>query len=97
MAGEPVAGTVLEHSSKRPGREPMQFGPVIVEAQPGKVLVWEGRLFLPRLFDDYHRFEIEALERFDLPGAPLWMLRCRNLRNRMGERAHEGAEERWQF
>lgn len=61
MAGEPVAGTVLEHTSKIPGRKPMQFRPTITEAQPGKVLAWEGRLFMPGLFDVHHRFELEAL------------------------------------
>lgn len=62
MAGEPVAETVLEHTSKLPGRKPMQFRPIIVEATPGRVQAWEGRLFMPGLFDVHHRFEIEALQ-----------------------------------
>lgn len=60
MAGQPVAGTVLEHTSKLPGRKPMTFRPTIVEAQPGRVLAWEARLAVPGLFGVHHRFEIEA-------------------------------------
>ncbi len=61
MAGEPVVGTVLEHTSKLPGRKPMRFRPTIVEALPGRALAWDGRLFLPGLFDVRHRFELESL------------------------------------
>jgi hypothetical protein len=57
----PVAGTVLEHTSTLPGRRPMQFRPTIVEAQPGRILAWDGRLFMPGLFDGHHCFELEGL------------------------------------
>jgi hypothetical protein len=58
MEGEPIAGTVLHHTSKLPERKPMKFSPTIVAADPGRVLAWEGRVLAPRLFDVHHRFEL---------------------------------------
>lgn len=58
MEGKPVVGTVLRHTSRLPGRKPMQFQPTIVAAQPGSVLAWKGRVLVPGLFDVYHRFEM---------------------------------------
>jgi hypothetical protein len=58
MVGEPVVGTVLHHTSVLAGAKPMSFSPTIVAAEPGRVLAWEGRVFVPRLFDVLHRFEL---------------------------------------
>jgi len=60
MEGEPIAGTVLHHTSKLPGRKPRRFSPTIVAAEPGRVLAWEGRILAPGLFDVHHRFELSA-------------------------------------
>jgi hypothetical protein len=62
MRGEPVAGTVLQHTSKLPGKKPMQFKPTIAEATPNRALAWNGRLLLPGLFDVHHRFDLEPLD-----------------------------------
>jgi hypothetical protein len=59
MKGRPVIGTVLEHTSKLPGNRPMKFRPTIMEVEPGRALAWDGRLFLPRLFDVRHQFALE--------------------------------------
>jgi hypothetical protein len=58
MEGEPIAGTVLHHTSKLPGGKPMRFSPTIVAAAPGRILAWEGRVLAPGLFDVHHRFEL---------------------------------------
>lgn len=61
MKGRAVEGTTLEHTSKLPGNSPMTFRPTIVEASPNQALAWDGRLFLPGLFDVRHRFALEPL------------------------------------
>jgi hypothetical protein len=61
MKGRPVEGTILEHASKLPGSGPMTFRPTIVEVRPNEVLQWDGRLFLPGLFDVRHRFELQPI------------------------------------
>ncbi len=61
MKGQPIVGTVLEHTSRLPGNRPMQFRPTLVEVEPERALAWEGRLFLPRLFDVRHRFALQRL------------------------------------
>ena len=61
MKGRPVEGTTLEHTSKLPGNRPMTFRPTIVEASPNRTLAWDGRLFMPGLFDVRHRFALEPL------------------------------------
>lgn len=59
MKGRPIEGTVLEHTSKLPGGQPMRFRPTLVEVRQGQALAWTGRLFLPLLFDVRHRFALE--------------------------------------
>lgn len=61
MKGRPVAGTTLEHTSQLPGNKPMTFRPTIVEASPNRTLAWDGRLYMPGLFDVRHRFALEPL------------------------------------
>ena len=61
MEGEPIAGTVLHHTSKLPGRKPMRFSPTIVDVEPNRVLAWKGRVFVPGLFDVLHRFELSEI------------------------------------
>ena len=59
--GEATVGTVLEHTSKLPGRKPMTFRPTIIEASRPRALAWKGKVFLPGLFDVRHHFEIEPM------------------------------------
>lgn len=61
MKGQPIAGSILEHTSRLPGRKPMRFRPTIVEVKANEALAWKGRLFLPGLFDVQHRFSLEPL------------------------------------
>jgi hypothetical protein len=59
--GEPVVGTILEHTAQLPGRKPMTFRAKIIEATPARALAWKGRFLLPGLFDVTHHFEIDPL------------------------------------
>lgn len=61
MKGRPIEGTMLEHTSRLPSSRPMRFRPTIIEVKPEAALAWQGRLFLPRLFDVRHRFALERL------------------------------------
>lgn len=38
------------------------FRPRITELQPGRLLVWLGRVAIPGLLDGRHRFEIESID-----------------------------------
>ena len=61
MKGRPVEGTVLEHTSRLPGKKPMTFRPTIITAKPNKELAWKGKVLVPGLFDVVHRFLLEPL------------------------------------
>ena len=39
----------------------MRFSPVLLEAEAGRELRWQGRLLLPGVFDGEHSFVIEPL------------------------------------
>ncbi len=38
------------------------FRPSIIELQPGRLLVWLGRVAIPGLLDGRHRFEVEPID-----------------------------------
>jgi hypothetical protein len=61
VRGEPVVGSVLEHTAQLPGRKPMTFKAKIIEATPGRALAWKGKIVMPGLFDVSHHFEIDPL------------------------------------
>jgi hypothetical protein len=58
-AGEPVPGQRLELHMRLSGRRGMTIRPEVLEADPGRVLRWLGRLLVPGLFDGEHRFTIQ--------------------------------------
>jgi hypothetical protein len=62
VKGEPVTGTIIEHTSQIPGSKPMTFRPTVVAATPEKELAWRGKLFVRGLFDVVHRFWLESLD-----------------------------------
>ncbi len=47
---------------KQPGRKPMTFRPLVLDAVPGFLFRWRGRLFIPWLFDGEHEFRLEILD-----------------------------------
>ena len=59
--GQPAPGQRLELRMRLPGRRPVTFRPVVLEAEPGRSLRWLGRLLAPGVFDGEHRFTIEPL------------------------------------
>jgi hypothetical protein len=61
MKGRPVEGSLLQHTSRLPGRKPMTFRPMIVTAKPNEELAWKGKLFVPGVFDVVHRFRLHPL------------------------------------
>jgi hypothetical protein len=38
---------------------PITFEPVVISVEPGRELLWKGRLLLPGIFDGRHRFLLE--------------------------------------
>ena len=58
-AGEPVPGQRLELHMRLSGRQGMTIRPEVLEADPGRVLRWLGRLLVPGLFDGEHSFTIQ--------------------------------------
>src|SRR5690349_9504585 len=60
-SGEPVVGSIIEHTAQLPGRKPMTFRATVSQAIPSRALAWKGRIVVPGLFDVTHRFEIEPL------------------------------------
>ncbi len=63
MTGEPVVGETLENAMrKEDGSAGLVFRPVVLDADPGRLLRWKGRLVLPGLFDGTHEFRIEPTE-----------------------------------
>lgn len=45
-----------------PGKKPMTFEPVVVEAEPARAFVWRGTLGAGWLFEGTHAFRLEALD-----------------------------------
>ena len=54
--GERLAVTV------RAGTRANRFKPAVLELEPGRALVWKGRLLLPGLFDGVHELRVEPRE-----------------------------------
>ena len=61
MKGQPVEGSVLEHTARLPGRKPMTFRPTITAVRDQQELAWKGALWRPGLFDVLHEFRLESL------------------------------------
>lgn len=59
--GEPVVGSIVEHTAQLPGRKPMTFRAKIIEATPARALAWKGKIVVPGLFAVSHHFEIDPL------------------------------------
>lgn len=59
LRGEPEIGNRLEVEIQPPGGRRMRFRPIVLVWEPGRALIWKGRVFLPGLFDGEHRFEVE--------------------------------------
>lgn len=58
IAGRAEAGATLEIVFAMKADRTMRMRPTVLVAEPGRELRWLGRLFVPRLFDGEHRFQI---------------------------------------
>lgn len=62
ITGEPTVGQQLRVTARSEDGSPgLVFKPTVLVAEPGRLLRWRGRLFLPRLFDGTHEFHLEPL------------------------------------
>lgn len=59
--GKPEIGGRLEVEIQPEGGRKMRFRPMVLVWEPGRALIWKGKLGIPGLFDGEHRFEIETV------------------------------------
>ena len=63
LCGSLREGARLRATFTVAGRKPQTFEPRITVIEPGKRLVWSGRLAIPRLFDAEHILAVDGLDR----------------------------------
>ena len=63
IEGVPVEGESLRVRIEPPDSRAMTFEPEVVTVEENRRLVWVGRLFVPFLFDGYHEFHLEPIDR----------------------------------
>ena len=56
IAGRPEAGQRLRLTAAAPGEKGMRFRPLVLAAEPARLLRWRGRVLLPGLCDAVHEF-----------------------------------------
>ena len=59
LAGRLEPGARLTARMHPAGRRPMTFRPVVTVAEPGRELRWQGRVFLPHVFDGEHHVTLD--------------------------------------
>lgn len=59
ISGEPVAGTRLTVTATAPGGREWTFRPLVLAAEPGRVLRWRARLLAPGVLTGVHEFALE--------------------------------------
>ncbi|MFW9914108.1 MAG: SRPBCC family protein [Candidatus Thorarchaeota archaeon] len=59
--GDQEEGAKLEVDLQPNGGRGMTIKPRVTEIQPNERFAWKGKLFVPRLFDGEHIFEIESI------------------------------------
>lgn len=58
IKGNAIVGNKIKVQIKSQQSKSMIFTPIIKSIQPFKVLSWLGHLYIPGLFDGYHKFEL---------------------------------------
>lgn len=62
VEGQPTVGSTLTIKARKDdGSEGMGFAPTVLEADPGRILRWKGKLFVKGIFDGEHIFELTEL------------------------------------
>lgn len=62
LEGPLRVGSRLAVTIQPPGARAQSFRPTVTAVEPGRRLVWRGRLLLPRIFDGTHSFELVPLD-----------------------------------
>lgn len=62
ITGSPTEGERLEVVLSLPDRKPQPFRPKLLVVDESSELRWQGRLFVPGLYDGEHRFVLEPLD-----------------------------------
>ena len=62
ISGTPTEGDRLTMILTLPDRKPQPFKPKVLVAEEPAELRWQGRLFVPGLYDGEHWFELAALD-----------------------------------
>jgi hypothetical protein len=55
-------GQRLEVTIRAPGVRPVTFRPRVLDVEPGRLIRWQGRLWLPGLFDGRHALSVGPLD-----------------------------------
>jgi len=58
-AGEQRVGGRLDVTIRAPGTRAVGFKPRVLDLQPGRLIRWKGRLWVPGLFDGRHALVVE--------------------------------------
>lgn len=58
--GNVEVGQELDNRLRRPNGRTMRFTPTVTKVAPAEVFEWLGRLWMPRIFDGRHRFELHT-------------------------------------
>jgi hypothetical protein len=62
LEGDLREGARLRATFQLAGRKPRTFRPTVTVVDPGRRLVWVGRLAVPKLFDAEHGFAVRPLD-----------------------------------
>ena len=63
LEGDATAGATLRVAARKDdGSEGVVFRPVVLDADPGRRLRWQGKLLVRGLFDGTHDFRLESLD-----------------------------------
>ena len=61
ISGRPEPGSRIRVQIVPPGGRSMTFRPMVVTAEPDRVLKWLGRMVIPGIFDGEHEHRIDSL------------------------------------
>jgi hypothetical protein len=60
-SGEQRVGARLAVTIRAPGVRAVTFRPRVLDVEPGRLIRWKGRLWVPGLFDGRHALSVEPL------------------------------------
>lgn len=63
ISGAMKPGNVVDITFQPDGLNPITISPVIMKIENGRLLQWEGKLFIPGIFTGRHTFELIPIEK----------------------------------